>query len=53
LLPLTTPEVRHGLGSLIWPPPSSGRLVLAWSWWRRCHRSRACYFHTRRRLEAG
>ena len=53
LLPLTTPEVRHVLGSLIWPPRSLARLVLAWSWWRRCHRSRACYFHTKRRLEAG
>jgi SRSO17 transposase len=53
VLPLTTPEVRHVLGSLLWPSPSSARLVLAWSWWRRCHRSRACYFHTRRRLEAG
>jgi hypothetical protein len=53
LLPLTTPEVRHVLGRLIWPPPSSTRLVLAWSWWRCCHRSRACYFHTRRRLKAG
>ena len=53
LLPLTTPEVRHVLGRLLWPPPSSGRLVLAWSGWRRCHRSRACYFHTKRRLEAG
>ena len=53
LLPLTTPEVRHVLGRLIWPAPSSARLVLAWSWWRRCHRSRACVFHTKRRLEAG
>ena len=53
LLSLTTPEVRHVLGRLIWPPPSSARLVLAWSWWRRSHRSRAWYFHTRRRLEAG
>ena len=53
LLPLTTPEVRHVLGRLLWPPPSSARLVLAWSWWRRCHRSRACFFHTKRRLEAG
>jgi hypothetical protein len=53
LLPLTTPEVRHVLGNLLWPPPSSARLVLAWSWWRRCHRSRACFFHTKRRLEAG
>jgi hypothetical protein len=53
LLPLTVPEVRHVLGGLIWPPPSSARLALAWSWWRRCHRSRACFFHTKRRLEAG
>jgi len=53
LLPLTVPEVRHVLAGLIWPPPSSARLVLAWSWWRRCHRSRACFFHTKRRLEAG
>jgi hypothetical protein len=53
LLPLTVPEVRHVLGCLIWPAPSSARLVLAWSWWRCCHRSRACYFHTKRRLEAG
>ena len=53
LLSLTTPEVRHVLGRLIWPPASSVRLILAWSWWRRCHRSRACFFHTKRRLEAG
>jgi len=53
LLPLTVPEVRHLLGQLIWPPPSSVKLVLAWSWWRRGHRSCASYFHTKRRLEAG
>jgi hypothetical protein len=53
LLPLTGPEVRHLLGQLIWPPPSSMKLVLAWSWWRRWHRSCASYFHTKRRLEAG
>jgi len=53
LLPLTVPEVRHLLGHLIWPAPSSVRLVLAWSWWRRWHRSCASYFHTKRRLEAG
>jgi SRSO17 transposase len=53
LLPLTVPEVRHVLGCLIWSAPSSTKLILAWSWWRRCHRSRACYFHTRRRLQAG
>jgi SRSO17 transposase len=53
LLPLTVPEVRHLLGCLIWPPPSSVKLVVAWSWWRRWHRSCASYFHTKRRLEAG
>jgi SRSO17 transposase len=51
--PLTVPEVRHLLGQLIWPSPCSAMLVLAWSWWRRCHRSRASYYHTKRRLEAG
>lgn len=53
LLPLTVPEVRHLLGGLLWPPPSSVKLVLAWSCWRRWHRSCASYFHTKRRLEAG
>jgi len=53
LLPLTVPEVRHLLGCLIWPPPSSMKLVVAWSWWRRWHRSCASYFHTKRPLEAG
>jgi SRSO17 transposase len=53
LLALTVPEVRHLLGQLLWPAPSSVKLVLAWSWWRRWHRSLASYFHTKRRLEAG
>jgi SRSO17 transposase len=53
LLPLTVPEVRHLLGQLLWPPPSGAKLVLAWSWWRRWHRSCASYFHTKRRLQAG
>jgi SRSO17 transposase len=53
LLPLTVPEVRHLLGSLIWPPPGSVKLGLSWSWWRRWHRSCASFFHTKRRLEAG
>jgi hypothetical protein len=53
LLPLTIPEVRHLLARLIWPASSSARRVLAWSWWRRCHQSRASYYHTKRRLEAG
>ena len=51
LLPLTRPEVRHLLGQLIWPHPHNVPLVLAWSWWRRCHRSLACYYHTKRRRE--
>jgi hypothetical protein len=53
LLPLTVPEVRHLLARLIWPPASSVKLVLAWSWWRCCHRSHASYFHTKRRLKVG
>jgi SRSO17 transposase len=53
LLPLTVPEVRHLLGCLLWPAPSSVKLVIAWSCWRRWHRSCASYFHTKRRLEAG
>jgi SRSO17 transposase len=53
LLPLTIPEVRHLLARLIWPASSSARRVLAWSWWRRTHQSRASYYHTKRRLKAG
>ena len=53
VLPLTIPEVRQLLARLIWPTSSSVRWVLAWSWWRRCHQSRASYFHTKRRLKAG
>jgi len=53
LLPLTVPEVRHLLGRLIWPAPANVTLVLTWSWWRRCHRSCASYYHSKRRLEAG
>jgi SRSO17 transposase len=53
VLPLTIPEVRHLLARLIWPSPSNVKRVLAWSWWRRCHRSCASYYHTKRRLEAG
>jgi SRSO17 transposase len=52
LLPLTIPEVRHLLAHLIFPPPRSATLMLAWSWWRRCHQSRASFFHTKRRCAA-
>jgi SRSO17 transposase len=53
VLALTVPEVRHLLAQLIWPSSSSAGRVLAWSWWRRCHQSRASYYHTKRRLKAG
>jgi len=52
-LPLTIPEVRHLLARLIWLPSGSVNRALAWSWWRRCHRSAASYYHTKRRLKAG
>jgi SRSO17 transposase len=53
VLALTVPEVRHLLARLIWPLSSSAYRVLAWSWWRRSHQSRASYYHTKRRLKAG
>jgi hypothetical protein len=53
VLALTVPEVRHLLARLIWPASSSAPRVLAWSWWRRTHQSRASYYHTKRRLKAG
>jgi SRSO17 transposase len=52
VLTLTVPEVRRQLGHLIWPAVTSVTLVLAWSWWRRCHRSCASYHHRQRRLQA-
>jgi SRSO17 transposase len=51
--PLTVPEVRHLLATLIWPTATNAQLMLAWSWWRRCHRGVASYYHTKRRLDAG
>lgn len=50
LLPLTIPEVRHLLATLLWPLPRSAIHLLSWSRFRRCHQSRASYFHTKRRL---
>jgi hypothetical protein len=52
-LALTVPEVRRLLARLIWPASSSVRRVLAWSWWRSFHQSRASYYHSKRRLKAG
>lgn len=53
LLPMTVSEVRHLLGRLIWPLPRNTKRTLQWSIWRRCHQSRASYFHTICRREAG
>lgn len=53
LLPITTPEVRHLLGRLIWPSPRNVKRALHWSRWRRTHQSCASYFHVKRRREAG
>ncbi len=49
LLGLTVPEIRHLLAHLIWPTLTSVSLVLAWSGFRRCHRSWASYSHRQRR----
>ncbi|GAC1650002.1 MAG: IS701 family transposase [Ktedonobacteraceae bacterium] len=49
MLGLTVPEVRHLLAHLIWPALTTVSLVLAWSNWRRCHRSWASYYHRQRR----
>ncbi len=53
LCPLSVPEARRLLARLLFPPPSSLSLVLAWSTWRRRHQHLARFFHTRRRLKAG
>lgn len=53
LVPLTIPEVHHLLARLIWPQPRNMNRALTWSKWRRSHQSRASYFHTKRRREAG
>lgn len=53
LAPLTIPEVRHLLATLIWPTATNSQLMLGWSWWRRHHRGLACSYHTKRRLDAG
>ena len=53
LCPLSVPEARRLLARLLFPPPSSVPLVLAWSGWRRRHQQQARLCHTRRRLKAG
>jgi SRSO17 transposase len=53
LWPLSVPEARHLLARLLFPLPSSVRLVIEWSAWRRWHQRLASFFHTRRRVKAG
>jgi SRSO17 transposase len=53
LCPLSVPEARRVLARLLFPPPSSPLLVLAWSSFRRKHQQRASWFHIRRRKKAG
>lgn len=53
LCPLSVPEARRLLARLLFPPPSSAPLVLAWSGWRRRHQQQARLCHTRHRLKAG
>src|SRR6266487_25707 len=52
LIPLTPSEVHHLLARLIWPAPTSARLLSHWSWWRRTHQYWAGYYHRRRRAKA-
>jgi SRSO17 transposase len=53
LIPLSVPEVRHLLASLLFPAPSGVSRVLHWSAWRRKHQRLASFFHLQRRLKAG
>jgi SRSO17 transposase len=53
LWPLSVPEARHLLALLLFPAPSSVRLVIEWSAWRRWHQRLSSFCHTRRRLKAG
>ena len=53
LIALTSSEVRHLLAHLIWPAPTSAKLLCHWSWWRRTHQSWAGYYHRRRREKVG
>jgi hypothetical protein len=53
LIALTSSEVRHLLAHLIWPAPTSAKLLCHWSWWRRTHQYWAGYYHRRRREKVG
>lgn len=53
LAPLTIPEVRHLLGSLLWFSPHQVSFIFAWSLWRRHHRYDASRAHRGMRLKTG
>jgi hypothetical protein len=48
LVTLTVPELRRLLVRLVWPPPRSPALTLAWSVWRRRHQATARRAHYQR-----
>ena len=49
LIPLTEPEVRRLLLSVVWPRLTNTEQALAWSTWRRHHQAVAkhCHYHAR------
>jgi hypothetical protein len=51
LLPLTVPEIRSLLASLVGLPPPDPAAVIAWSLWRRRHQQRARRSHWKRRTQ--
>jgi len=52
LLPLTVPEIRLLLASLVGLPPPNPAAVTAWSLWRRRHQQRARRSHWKRRTQS-
>ncbi|MGD8451908.1 MAG: hypothetical protein PVJ57_08825 [Phycisphaerae bacterium] len=52
LIPLTEPEVRRLLLTIIWPRLTNIERALVWSDWRRHHQALARAAHYRRRTDA-
>ena len=53
LIALTSSEVQHLFAHLLFPTPTSVPLIVQWSLFRRTQKSRAGYYHRRRRQRAG
>jgi hypothetical protein len=49
LIPLTVAEIKR-VFNLVTRTRQTIRHYLHWSWWRRRHQARACWFHQRARL---